>query len=90
MPPSPGGREGARRVFDMLQIRQGGGGDADEAAAVVPREYPLHLDGAERMRFRYALFLLNKVGPGCSAVGPACCHWSYTCLQCSDHIRWLA
>ena len=58
-----GGRESARRVFDMLQIGQGSS-DVDEAAAVVPREFPLHLDGSERMRFRYALFLLNKVGLG--------------------------
>jgi hypothetical protein len=27
---------------------------------LAPREFPLHLDGVEPMRFRYALFLLNK------------------------------
>lgn len=51
-------------MFDMLQLGQRAG-DADESAAVAPREFPLHLDGAERMRFRYALFLLNKVGSFC-------------------------
>ena len=60
---------GARRVLDLLQI--GAAGDADEEphqAHAPARSFPLHLDGAEPMRFRYALFLLNKVGGGaCSA-----------------------
>ena len=53
------GKEGTSRMFDLLQI-----GDRTpdlEDASLAPKEFPLFLDGSERMRFRYAVFLLNKV-----------------------------
>jgi hypothetical protein len=44
-------------MFDLLQI----GERTDlEDARLFPREFPLYFDGSERMRFRYAIFLLNK------------------------------
>ncbi|KAK9915911.1 hypothetical protein WJX75_005884 [Coccomyxa subellipsoidea] len=52
------GKEGTSRMFDLLQI-----GDRTpdlEDASLAPKEFPLFLDGSERMRFRYAVFLLNK------------------------------
>lgn len=33
-----------------------------EGGAVPPMQFPLYLDGSERTRFAYAIFLLNKVG----------------------------
>ncbi|BDA44341.1 hypothetical protein COCOBI_05-5250 [Coccomyxa sp. Obi] len=52
------GREGASRVFDLLQIGERSP-DPDDAS-LAPKEFPLFLDSSERMRFRYAVFLLNK------------------------------
>ena len=53
------GKEGASRMFDLLQI--GERAPEPEDASLAPKEFPLFLDGSERMRFRYAVFLLNKV-----------------------------
>jgi hypothetical protein len=45
------------RMFQLLQI----GERPDlEDASLTPKVFPLYLDGSERMRFRYAIFLLNK------------------------------
>lgn len=44
-------------MFELLQM----GERSDlEDTSIVPREFPLFFDGSERMRFRYAIFLLNK------------------------------
>ena len=46
-------------MFELLHIgeRSPDAGDA----SLAPKEFPLFLDSSERMRFRYGVFLLNKV-----------------------------
>ncbi len=62
------GREGASRMFDLLQIGERTP-DAEDASLAL-KEFPLFLDGSERMRFRYAVFLLSKVR--ISVIGTFC------------------
>ena len=50
-------KEGGMRMFELLKMERLP--DIEDASMVL-KELPLHFDGSERMRFRYALFLLNK------------------------------
>ena len=81
---------GARRVLDLLQI--GAAGDAaEEPDHAQARKFPLHLDGVEPMRFRYALFLLNKVGGGCIYFARSALLVLQTCLQNEPvRLHWLS
>lgn len=56
-------------MFELLQIGERSP-DPDDAS-LAPKEFPLFLDSSERMRFRYGVFLLNKVSnfPAISCIG---------------------
>lgn len=79
-------------MLGLLQIgaAAGDGDDEPEQARAPARSFPLHLDGAEPMRFRYALFLLNKVG-GVPVLAVRALCWrplckGACCVSCAVHV----